>query len=76
MTIAIAPHFLTFSTGILIMLVVLLPAVLFVAALVSILASHQTSGMKVVWVVFALCAPFLGPVLWFFVGRRTAQLRA
>jgi hypothetical protein len=44
--------------------------VLFIGALVSVLRSGLTGGMKVVWVVFAFCAPFLGPVLWFLVGKK------
>ncbi|WP_206784874.1 PLD nuclease N-terminal domain-containing protein [Amycolatopsis sp. MtRt-6] len=47
-------------------------AVLFLAALVSILRSPLTGGMKLVWVVFAFCAPFLGSLLWFVAGRRDA----
>ncbi|MFJ9783212.1 PLD nuclease N-terminal domain-containing protein [Amycolatopsis sp. NPDC101161] len=48
--------------------------VLFLAALVSILGSRLTGGMKLVWVIFAFCAPFLGSLLWFAVGRRDAYL--
>lgn len=48
-------------------------AVFFVAALVSILRSPQSGGMKLVWVVFAFVAPFLGSLLWFLVGRRAAE---
>lgn len=44
-------------------------AVLFVGALISILASAHTGGMKLAWVVFAFVAPFLGSLLWFLVGR-------
>jgi hypothetical protein len=49
--------------------------VLFLAALVSILGSPLTGGMKLVWVGFAFCAPFLGSLLWFVFGRRDAYLR-
>ncbi|MGW5742810.1 PLD nuclease N-terminal domain-containing protein [Amycolatopsis sp. NPDC003861] len=49
-------------------------AVLFLAALVGILRSPLTGGMKLVWVVFAFCAPFLGSVLWFLFGRRDAAV--
>lgn len=50
--------------------------VLFLGALVSILGSGLTGGMKVVWVVFAFCAPFLGSLLWFVVGRGDDRARA
>jgi 4-amino-4-deoxy-L-arabinose transferase-like glycosyltransferase len=50
-------------------LAVLAYVVFFLTALFSILGSRQSGGMKLVWVVFAFCAPFLGPLLWFLVGR-------
>ncbi|HWD01563.1 MAG TPA: PLD nuclease N-terminal domain-containing protein [Amycolatopsis sp.] len=64
------------SLGIGIVVLVLAPMILFLAALVSVLGSPLTGGMKVVWVVFAFCAPLLGPLLWFFVGRRSAEAGA
>ncbi|UKY51225.1 PLD nuclease N-terminal domain-containing protein [Streptomyces inhibens] len=48
----------------------------FFGALLSIVRSDLTGGMKLVWVVFALMAPFFGCLLWFLVGRRDAQRRA
>ena len=44
--------------------------IFFLAAVVSILGSRQSGGMKLVWIIFAFCAPFLGPLLWFIVGRK------
>jgi phospholipase D-like protein len=44
--------------------------VFFIGALISILGSAQSGGMKLIWIIFAFCAPFLGPLLWFLVGRR------
>lgn len=49
---------------------------LVVAALISILASPQTFGMKIVWAVFVFIAPFIGSVLWFLVGRGNARRTA
>ncbi|MEU4674738.1 PLD nuclease N-terminal domain-containing protein [Amycolatopsis sp. NPDC023774] len=51
----------------------LITVIFFVAALVSILGSPLTGGMRLVWIVFAFCAPILGPLLWFLVGRRSAE---
>lgn len=45
---------------------------LVIGALVSVLRSRQTGGMKLVWTVFVLVAPFLGSVLWFLIGKRAA----
>ena len=47
----------------------------FVGALVSVLRSGLTGGMKVVWVLFAFWAPFLGPLVWFLLGKRDAERR-
>ncbi|MGP4014633.1 PLD nuclease N-terminal domain-containing protein [Saccharopolyspora sp. 5N708] len=51
-------------------LVVLAYVVFFLGALISILGSSQSGGMKLVWIIFAFCAPFLGPLLWWIVGRK------
>ncbi|QBI54905.1 PLD nuclease N-terminal domain-containing protein [Streptomonospora litoralis] len=39
-------------------------------ALVSVLASGLGGGMKFVWAVFIFCAPILGPLCWFLIGRK------
>ncbi|WP_116199265.1 PLDc N-terminal domain-containing protein [Amycolatopsis circi] len=49
------------------------PILLFIGALVSVLGSPLGLGMKFVWVIFAFCAPFLGPMLWFLVGKKSAE---
>lgn len=59
---------------ILVGLVVLAYVVFFLSALVSILGSRQSGGMKLVWIVLAFCAPFLGPLLWFAIGRRQVRV--
>ncbi|MGW1376059.1 PLD nuclease N-terminal domain-containing protein [Streptomyces sp. NPDC002446] len=48
---------------------------LYFGALLSIVRSDVTGGMKLVWLAFALVAPFFGCLLWFLVGRRNAQHR-
>jgi hypothetical protein len=48
--------------------------VFFIATLISILGSAQSGGTKLVWIIFAFCAPFLGPLLWFLIGRRQAAV--
>ncbi|MEU6221950.1 PLD nuclease N-terminal domain-containing protein [Streptomyces sp. NPDC047022] len=58
-----------------IILPILLYAALFVGALISIASSGLNGGMKLVWVVFALVAPFLGSLLWFAFGRSDASRR-
>ncbi|MCX2731467.1 PLD nuclease N-terminal domain-containing protein [Saccharopolyspora sp. NFXS83] len=50
-------------------------ALLFISALISILGSALSGGMKLVWVVVAFMAPFLGSLLWFVIGRGDARRR-
>jgi uncharacterized RDD family membrane protein YckC len=71
---AAAPDIAHLTAGIAMVAVILLPLIFFIAALVSILGSGLTGGMKLVWIVFAFCAPFLGPLLWFLVGRKQSSL--
>ncbi|QUH06441.1 PLDc_N domain-containing protein [Saccharopolyspora erythraea] len=47
--------------------------VLFISALISILLSDHSGGMKLAWIVFAFVAPFLGSALWFLFGRRDSR---
>ena len=55
-------------------LAVLLPLVLhlvlLVSALISVGRSRHTATAKGVWVLITLAVPVLGPLLWFFMGRR------
>ena len=69
-----APFF-AFGTLALVALVAFGWLVLFLAALVSILGSPHTGGMKIAWLVFAFIAPFLGSLLWFIVGRGDSYRR-
>ncbi|MEU1139080.1 PLDc N-terminal domain-containing protein [Streptomyces sp. NPDC005885] len=48
---------------------------LFFGTLLSIVRSDLTGGMKLVWIIFALMAPFLGCLFWFLVGRRDSRRR-
>ncbi|MDX3243801.1 PLD nuclease N-terminal domain-containing protein [Streptomyces sp. ME18-1-4] len=49
--------------------------VFFISTLVSILKSPLAGGMKVVWIILAFSAPFLGSLCWFVIGRKDAQRR-
>ncbi|WP_369213438.1 PLD nuclease N-terminal domain-containing protein [Streptomyces flavofungini] len=53
-----------------IVVLILAYVALFIGALISIVASPLSRGMKLVWVVFAFAAPFIGSLLWFLIGRR------
>ncbi|MER5549721.1 PLDc N-terminal domain-containing protein [Streptomyces sp. NPDC001118] len=48
---------------------------LFFGALLSIVRSDLTGGKVLVWLAFALLAPYLGSLLWFLIGRRNAERR-
>ncbi len=54
----------------------ILNAVVFIAALVSIARNRtHTSGGTVVWALIVLALPVLGSVLWFMIGRRESIRR-
>ncbi|GAA1525923.1 PLD nuclease N-terminal domain-containing protein [Kribbella lupini] len=46
-------------------------ALLVLGALVSSLTAPQSGGMKLVWLVFIIVAPFIGSLLWFLFGKRS-----
>ncbi len=55
--------------------IIIAQAVLFIAALVSILRSRRyTGGGKFLWIVVVFFAPFFGALGWFIAGK-TAQIR-
>ncbi|MFC0439298.1 PLD nuclease N-terminal domain-containing protein [Kutzneria buriramensis] len=41
-----------------------------VLAVVSVITSRQSLGMKAVWFLLIWAMPLIGSVLWFLVGRR------
>ncbi len=45
-------------------------AVLFVAALLSVLRAPLPPSARIAWVLGVFVFPLLGPVVWFTVGRR------
>ncbi|MDA2809130.1 PLDc N-terminal domain-containing protein [Nocardiopsis sp. RSe5-2] len=57
-------------------LAVLAYFVLIIAAFLGSLTSRLDVGMKLVWAIFIICAPFLGAVCWFLIGRRSAAATA
>lgn len=46
-----------------------------VVAVLSVLSSGQSLGMKVVWFLLIWAMPLIGSVLWFLVGRREQRAR-
>ncbi|WP_017622969.1 PLD nuclease N-terminal domain-containing protein [Nocardiopsis chromatogenes] len=50
--------------------------VFIVAAFLGSLTSRLDVGMKLVWAIFIICAPFLGALCWFLIGRRSAAATA
>ncbi|WP_211765061.1 PLD nuclease N-terminal domain-containing protein [Kutzneria sp. CA-103260] len=46
-----------------------------VVAVLSVIGSQQTLGMKVVWFLLIWVMPLVGSVLWFLVGRREQRAR-
>ncbi|MEU0877133.1 PLD nuclease N-terminal domain-containing protein [Lentzea sp. NPDC005914] len=46
--------------------------IFWIAALVSVLGAPIGCGAKILWLLVVFALPFLGSVLWFVAGRRTA----
>jgi hypothetical protein len=47
-----------------------------VTAFFGALFSSLSGGMKLVWAVFIWCAPFIGALCWYFIGKKNAPVRA
>lgn len=48
----------------------LIPFALMVAGLVSCIRSSKARNLKILWILIIVLAPFLGPLLWFFWGKK------
>ena len=51
----------------------LLVLIVDVWAIINIVQSRATTGMKVLWVVIVLLLPVLGVILWYFLGPKTGR---
>jgi hypothetical protein len=51
----------------------LLVLIVDVWAIINIIQSRATTGMKVLWVVIVVLLPVLGVILWYFLGPKTAR---
>jgi len=49
-------------------------AALIVVALTQVFNSTMPTNTKLLWLIVILIAPFLGPLIWFAVGRNSALL--
>jgi len=47
---------------------------LIVLALLQVFRSTMPTNTKLLWLIVILIAPFLGPLIWFAVGRNSALL--
>jgi len=47
--------------------------VLDVVAIISILTGHGSAGHKVLWVILILVLPLLGLILYYLLGRKSAD---
>jgi hypothetical protein len=70
------PQVALLATTALIGLFLVAYVVFIVAAFLSALFSELGFGMKLVWAIFIICAPFLGALCWFLIGKRDAALTA
>lgn len=51
------------------LILILLPAVLWIIALVNILKSNFQESDKIIWVLVVIFLPILGAILYFFIGK-------
>lgn len=51
----------------------LLLFVLWLWAVISILQSNASGGGKILWILIVVIFPFLGFILWLFVGPRSGR---
>ena len=51
----------------------LLVLIVDVWAIINIVQSRATTGMKVLWVVIVILLPVLGVILWHFLGPKTGR---
>ena len=51
------------------LILILLPAVLWIIALVDILKSNFQESNKIIWVLVVIFLPILGAILYFFIGK-------
>jgi hypothetical protein len=42
-------------------------------AIINIIQSRATTGLKVLWVVIVVLLPVLGFILWYFLGPKTGR---
>jgi Phospholipase_D-nuclease N-terminal len=42
-------------------------------AIINIIQSRATTGMKVLWVVIVILLPVLGVILWYFLGPKNGR---
>ena len=45
--------------------------ILFIIALISIIQSGLSIGMKILWIAIVLLLPVIGLILWFLLGSKT-----
>ena len=53
-----------------ILLFLLLPGVLCIIAFINILRSDFKGNNKLIWLLVVIFVPFIGPIAYFFIGRK------
>ena len=57
------------TSGILILMLSVLPLLFTIAGLVSCVLSSKKTNIKILWVIIIVLAPLFGPLLWFVWGN-------
>lgn len=56
-----------------VLVTMIIPLALWVVALVQIAQSKAAGGTIALWIVIITVVPLVGSILWFVIGRRTAE---
>lgn len=51
----------------------LLLLVLCIYAIIQILGSGASTAIKLLWILLVIVLPFLGVILWFFIGPKSSR---
>ena len=49
---------------------IVIQLVLMIIALISLIKAERTNGHKALWAVLIICLGYIGPILFFIIGRR------
>jgi hypothetical protein len=58
---------------VLVLLAMIVPFALWLVALIQVAQSKAAGGTIALWILIITIFPLVGPIVWFVIGRRTAE---